>query len=748
MKIKNLLLVILLLMTLSACTPKEETLVNEFLVTFESAGGSAVEAVSVADGNKLTPPTEPTRNTYIFVGWFTDLNHQNQYDFDSTVTSNLTLYAKWNADLVAQMQKVDEDALALDMPTTPVLESMLTLPSKGLVNNSNIIWTSSNPQVVNRNGVVFHPTFGNDDVTLTMTATITFDFQSANFEYEITIPAKNEVTILNQAIIPFVNMTSEFNVEDGNLTTYFSEFGKLPYVDIFEFLELLDGFLYFEDLEFTINGDTVSIFYQYVDEIEDDLGNVIDTDVTDYLLVIDFTNNTVTVDTLDFFGGYVYETQTDYGAGITYLDAYVEEGEPVVLELNPYRFDLVIHSEGTKDLYLFPFHIANLLFTGGSYYNVYYNANKYVGIYAFPDDSDPTGATEDGRAYNEIRQSSLNSTNIDPEVLVATYDMFVFTLDYFYGLKNDRGVVSYYQSLASTRDSIMTGKTRDLSNGLFNFVNRGLDDLHSSHHFPGYYEPSNFTIPLTNIAQVGTRVKNWYNVLWDMQAVHEAVYPSNPNNQPPAYRFIDTNTAVIYLDGFHTATVEDPDGEDSNRYMRETMDAILLENSNVQNIVVDLSYNTGGNLGALIRVLGFMTEQPIEMSYLNPTDKSKITYFADVDTVAYTDINWFFITSKVTFSAANLMASIGQHMGFATILGTKSGGGASSIIPVVLPDGTFFHMSSLNVLSYRVGNDVDGFEYFSIEDGITPDYILAVEDTQDSTKIMQLINQALANQAN
>src|SRR5690606_24633008 len=126
-------------------------------------------------------------------------------------------------------------------------------------------------------------------------------------------------------------------------------------------------------------------------------------------------------------------------------------------------------------------------------------------------------------------------------------------------------------------------------------------------------------------------------------------------------------------DGFYTVTVEDPDGDDSDRFMKETLQKIFAANPNVENIVVDLSYNTGGNLGALLRVLGYMTEMPIEMSYMNPTDGSNVTYFVDVETEAYDEVNWFIMTSKVTFSAANLMTSIAQHMGFATIIGTQSG---------------------------------------------------------------------------
>jgi hypothetical protein len=52
-------------------------------------------------------------------------------------------------------------------------------------------------------------------------------------------------------------------------------------------------------------------------------------------------------------------------------------------------------------------------------------------------------------------------------------------------------------------------------------------------------------------------------------------------------------------------------------------------------------------------------------------------------------------------------------------------------------------MSSLNVLSYREGNDIDGYTYYSIEHGITPDYVLEVEFIQTDTKIIEAINNIL-----
>ena len=65
-----------------------------WLVAFDSAGGSAVSAQSVADGEKAAKPADPSLDGAAFAGWFTA--EGDVYDFDAPVTSNLVLYARWS----------------------------------------------------------------------------------------------------------------------------------------------------------------------------------------------------------------------------------------------------------------------------------------------------------------------------------------------------------------------------------------------------------------------------------------------------------------------------------------------------------------------------------------------------------------------------------------------------------------------------------------------------------------------------
>lgn len=67
---------------------------QKYTVTFDSNGGSVVSSVQVKKGDKVSKPSEPTRDDYIFSGWY--LN-DTLYDFDSAVLEDITLVAKWSS---------------------------------------------------------------------------------------------------------------------------------------------------------------------------------------------------------------------------------------------------------------------------------------------------------------------------------------------------------------------------------------------------------------------------------------------------------------------------------------------------------------------------------------------------------------------------------------------------------------------------------------------------------------------------
>ena len=71
---------------------------TRYTVTFDTQGGSGIDSIRVNRNGTVTKPADPTREGYTFGGWFTDKECTEAFDFDTKVTKNLTLYAKWTED--------------------------------------------------------------------------------------------------------------------------------------------------------------------------------------------------------------------------------------------------------------------------------------------------------------------------------------------------------------------------------------------------------------------------------------------------------------------------------------------------------------------------------------------------------------------------------------------------------------------------------------------------------------------------
>ena len=150
-------MMILAVLTLSACTAKEYT------VTFDSQGGSAVDSVKVEEGLVVAEPTAPSKTAtgevYTFVGWYTDAAGTTVYNFGDAVSADATLYAKWVLEVV----------LHFDTRTEATVEAVL-LGSDGGV--------PTEPASPSREGYVFAGWFTSKK-GLTWLETESYDFTQA-----------------------------------------------------------------------------------------------------------------------------------------------------------------------------------------------------------------------------------------------------------------------------------------------------------------------------------------------------------------------------------------------------------------------------------------------------------------------------------------------------------------------------------------------------------------------------------------
>ncbi len=99
---------------------------EQFTIKFETNGGSPVANVIVKKNETLTAPANPTKEGFIFGGWYTDKALTAKYDFSTPVTKSFTLYAKWSQkDVLAKFIDLDKAAWYYEYVKTVVEKGLM-----------------------------------------------------------------------------------------------------------------------------------------------------------------------------------------------------------------------------------------------------------------------------------------------------------------------------------------------------------------------------------------------------------------------------------------------------------------------------------------------------------------------------------------------------------------------------------------------------------------------------------------------
>ncbi len=73
--------------------------------------GKSDGLISVNDGEAVKTPADPSKENYIFVGWYSDAALTKKYDFSKPVTQEITLYAGYELDGVALTNTISTETL-------------------------------------------------------------------------------------------------------------------------------------------------------------------------------------------------------------------------------------------------------------------------------------------------------------------------------------------------------------------------------------------------------------------------------------------------------------------------------------------------------------------------------------------------------------------------------------------------------------------------------------------------------------
>ncbi len=541
--------------------------VEVFEVTFDGQNGEDPVVVEVVSGDSASRIDDPSLDLYTFEYWYVE-DDDVAYDFSEPITADLTLNAKWEISEDGIIALINED-IAYAEEHLYLSDYQLNFDRKGGVNNSFVSWIPYSDNI-SSSGVVVKVASDSDLAAGTVVAKFSLDGKvvEKTFNLDLSLP---DVVLTEERSVPFENLTTEYDVANGNLDLYFEEDGSVPYVKIDDFFSLLQGFVD-PSVEFSydITDTTYEMSYVYTDT---------DTN-TDYdlILTVDTVANTISVNDPGFYWAYVYSTETNYGRHIEYMDSeyadsYYSEGQDIIFDLNDYGMDALFY----EDHLVLPYYLVNQLFAGSSYYNVYYNYDGLYGIYSLPG----AGSEE----YETIKTSSVNNSRMPADLVAHNFNMLAFNLDHFYGIRDLNGIESYYDLLYSNKTKFLSTAPDVFDSALDTFIAKTIDEAHTSYGYPSYfnkidYQPGSsfggstyeeYFAYLNTV--MGPRVASFYiDGLYAVDDVISAkfnVYGSGwaaDSVQKPIYWFVDEakTTAVLSLNDFNTSDIEEDNAFNSS----------------------------------------------------------------------------------------------------------------------------------------------------------------------------------------
>jgi len=474
-------------------------------------------------------------------------------------------------------------------------------------------------------------------------------------------------------------------------------------------------------------------------------------------MIFDFTKNTIYFDNYDRFIAHSYDVSIQE---LPHTSCYDENGnpiyiqrveqkyvytnsDPITIDLNKYDIDIVYENNA----YYIPLQTLSDLLINMQYCNILYNTQAvYVIDYA------TTSAEKGDEPSGLLAKYYEDKTAVrSKELIDYTYNELCLLLDNSYGLKQEHMINDFDTYLTNTinqgkslKEYLMSEDPYDFELGMAYLTNVDFNDLHSSYITASSYA-GNIGSNVIKQTTAGTGRSELLAVYSQLSKAKIAAYPDGMKQ----YEEIG-NTAFIYFNNFLVSDVDyyteeaTIDAADSIGLLIYAYQQVYRENSPIENVVLDLSLNTGGYENALAYVCGMFTGE-YTFSIVNPisnaTSSSRYRIDANMDH-EFTDEDWFYdknlycITSPVSFSCANICAAILKENTNVTMLGRRSGGG-SNIVQVFTTASGGWYQSSGNKKVVR--NHIGSF--YNVDKGIEVDYRFdKIEDFYNRKDIVEFIN--------
>ena len=497
----------------------------------------------------------------------------------------------------------------------------------------------------------------------------------------------------------------------------------LPYVELRDWAEML----YFMNAEFAEDSGYGLTFY------EQDSGIVLERE-NGYTMEFDFLNDRLIFDDYDAF---IHNSSDTTLIDLLSESGFDENGEAELFQRdNRTSFDrfgdvmtVELGSYGIRMIaqdgkYYVPLQTMNDFLISPMRISFLYNGEA---LFLANDDClfdyDGGGYTELADTYYEAEPRQRSDALAE-----YSYNELCLVLDTFYGLKEPHEIRSFRQLFWEIGfDEPLSGNDPvDADRALKAFIDYYLDDLHSVFNEFSWMAGLDSITDSTGIAN-----RKFDEHSDTYAAAREQFYPDGC----PGYEEVG-NTAYITFDSFTSEyagkafyaslkTGEIPD--DTLGLIIYAHSRITRKGSPIENVVLDLSNNTGGAVDAAVFVLGwFLGDAPFSVKNTATGAMSTSVYRADVnldrrfdekDTVQ--DRNLYCLISPVSFSCGNLVPAVLKSSQKVTLLGRTSGGGSCIVQPLSTAYGTVFQISSAMRLSFLKNGS-----FYDIDQGVEPDYYI------------------------
>ena len=409
--------------------------------------------------------------------------------------------------------------------------------------------------------------------------------------------------------------------------------------------------------------------------------------------------------------------------------SFVRRGESIGLYFEDFFIEL-IYEDGKGYM---PLQTFSDLFLAYFYINLAYNGEAVFMIEA-------TDLGDMRETYYSVEPRERSA-----ELARFNYVETCLSLQFNYGLKDEHDIPSFGTlfELTGIDQAMQSTDALEANVALSDVINGYIDDLHSAFVFASPYAGDVAVEP--NVQSLSAN-----RLIGHAQRLSAAAREYFPDGMR-IYQEIG-NTAYISFNSFTADYDNDYYGAlASGEPIADTIGIIMYahaqitrENSPIENVVLDLSLNTGGHADAAIYTIAwFLGECDLHLEDAVTGARSSTNYRVDVngdrkfdenDSIAH--LNRYCLVSPVSFSCGNLVPAVFKNSNQVTLLGRQTGGGACAVQPLASADGSIWQISSRLRLS-----TVTNGSFYAVDQGVAPDVLIDKDESYyDREALTEYIN--------